>query len=100
MQNQPMDTPFAPGGIPPAMPLPLRDGINPFVRRTYTVFVLSLVGICAMGFLSYALLPRAAFLPLAVADGVLWVACGWFGWRRPVQLVLPLFSLITGLFLG
>src|SRR4028119_449647 len=115
MQNQPASDPFAPGGpspgglpsgglppgaIPPALPLPLRDGINPFIRRTYTVFIISLLGICVSGFLSYLFLPRSSFIPLAIIDGLMWVACGWFGWRRPALLVLPLFSLITGLFLG
>lgn len=37
---------------------------------------------------------------LSIADAIIWVLCGWFGWRRPIAVTLPLFSIITGLLLG
>ena len=40
------------------------------------------------------------YLPISLADMVIWIACGFFGWRNPIKVVLPLFSVITGLFLG
>jgi FtsH-binding integral membrane protein len=83
-----------------SVPLPLVNGVEPFVRQTYWIFLTTLVAIIALGFASHYFLPTTSFGPLGVADSLIWVLCGWFGWRRPVILTLPLFSIITGLFLG
>jgi FtsH-binding integral membrane protein len=82
------------------VPTPLLEGVEPFVRRTYAILLVSLMAIVGLGFFSYYYLPRTALRPLGIADGIIWVLCGWFGWRRPAILTLSLFSIITGLFLG
>jgi len=71
-----------------------------FVRQTYLVFLASLVAMIALGFISYRLLPQSALGILCVADALIWIACGWFGWRHPILLSFGLFTLITGLLLG
>ena len=82
------------------VPSPIANGVEAFVRDTYRWFFMNLCGIVALGFASYYLLPDSSYYPLAAADAVIWIACGWFGWRRPIALTMPLFTLITGLFLG
>ena len=71
-----------------------------FVRQTYLIFLTSLVAMIVLGFISYHLLPQSTFGFLCVADGLIWVACGWFSWRHPIVLSFGLFTLITGLLLG
>jgi FtsH-binding integral membrane protein len=92
--SYPAQNQFAPA------PMPVSEGVDPFIRQTYTVLLFSLLGIVGLGYVSYYALPRASFLPLSIADGIIWVLCGWLGWRRPAMLTLGLFSVITGLFLG
>jgi FtsH-binding integral membrane protein len=81
-------------------PAPVFEGVDPFIKRAYSVLLLSVFAIIGLGYASFYLLPLSSFKPLAVADGLIWVACGWFGWRRPAFVTLGLFSVITGLFLG
>lgn len=71
-----------------------------FLRRTYQLLLYALLGIVGAGVAAFRFLPAAAFLPVLAVDSVLWIACGWFGWRRPINIVLPLFTLATGLMLG
>lgn len=79
---------------------PLQMGIDLYVAQTYTLLLLSLGFMTLFGFASYEALPRT-FLPfLSAADAVLWIACGWFGWRQPIGFVFPLFGAVTGLLLG
>jgi FtsH-binding integral membrane protein len=73
---------------------------TPFVRETYRLLLYALLGIVGAGFLAYNTLPLAALLPVGIANFVLWIACGMFGWRRPTNVTLPLFTLVNGLFLG
>lgn len=35
-----------------------------------------------------------------ILDFLIWVACGWFGWRNPIKAVFPIFLVITGLAMG
>jgi FtsH-binding integral membrane protein len=83
-----------------ALPAPLRAGVDPYIRQTYTYFFASLAAMAILGVLSYQYAPSTWTSRLAVADGIIWVLCGWFGWRRPLPIVLPLFVGITGLLLG
>ena len=92
--SYPAQNQFAPA------PMPVSVGVDPFIRQTYTVLLFSLLAIVGLGYVSYYTLPATSFRPLSIADGAIWVACGWFGWRRPAMLTLGLFSVITGLFLG
>jgi FtsH-binding integral membrane protein len=71
-----------------------------FIRQTYLAFLASLVAMIALGFISYRLLPQSSFGILCVADTLIWVACGWFGWRHPIVLSFGLFTFVTGLLLG
>jgi FtsH-binding integral membrane protein len=87
------------GQFAPA-PTPIFEGVDPFIRRTYSVLLVSLLAIVGLGYVSFYTLPRTSFQPLGIADGIIWVLCGWFGWRRPPMVTLGLFSVITGLFLG
>jgi FtsH-binding integral membrane protein len=81
-------------------PAPPGGGMTAFVRRTYTLLLYAILGIVGAGFAGRYGLPREALLPVAIADILLWIACGWFGWRRPINLVMPLFVVVTGLMLG
>lgn len=81
-------------------PSPVFEGVDPFIKKAYSVLLLVVFGIIGLGYASYYLLPTSMMRPLGIADGLIWVACGWFGWRRPAVLTLSLFSIITGLFLG
>jgi FtsH-binding integral membrane protein len=80
--------------------LPPAQDQTQFVRRTYSLLLYALLGIIGAGVAAYNFLPRVALLPIGIADVILWVACGWFGWRRPINLVMPLFTIVTGLLLG
>jgi FtsH-binding integral membrane protein len=82
------------------LPVPLQAGIDPYIARTYRYFFTALASMAVLGFISYHLIPRSSMTALSAADCILWVLCGWLGWRRPVALTFPLFSLITGLLLG
>jgi len=83
-----------------ALPEPLTAGIDPFISRTYAYVLASLVGMSILGLISYYSLPKDWLLWLATADSILWILCGWCGWREPLALVFPLFSIVTGLVLG
>jgi FtsH-binding integral membrane protein len=75
-------------------------GINPYIGRTYNTLFTALAVIVLAGGASFHLLPRTALIPLAIADFVMWIACGWLGWRRPLTLTMGLFTIITGALLG
>ncbi len=79
---------------------PATEEVDPFVGRTYRVLFAALAGIALLGIASYRWLPGGWVIPLGTADSILWVLCGWFSWRRPVVVVFPIFSVVTGLFLG
>ena len=74
--------------------------VGTFIRRTYNIFLISIVGTSLCGVMAFFTLPPSAFIPLAIADAVLWIVCGWFGWRRPIELVFLLFTVVTGSLLG
>lgn len=78
---------------------PMQDQ-GQFVRRTYNLLLFALLGIVGAGVAAFNFLPQAALLPIGIVDAILWIACGWFGWRRPINFVMPLFSIVTGLLLG
>lgn len=71
-----------------------------FLREAYLYLLASLGAMIVLGFISYRYLPRSSFSVLCLANGLIWIACGWFGWRQPIGLVFGLFTLINGLFLG
>jgi FtsH-binding integral membrane protein len=73
---------------------------NPYIARTYTVLLNALAVIVVAGVVSHQFLPRTTLMPFAIADMVLWIACGWFGWMRPLTLAMGLFSVVTGGLLG
>jgi hypothetical protein len=52
------------------------------------------------GLIGFFILPKSFFIPFSIADSILWIACGWFGWRSPVELVFPMFTIVTGCLLG
>ena len=79
---------------------PFQEGVDSFIARTYNYFLAALAGISVLGFASYFWLPKTSLGPLALTDSILWILCGWFGWRRPVGFVLPLFCVVTGLLTG
>lgn len=85
---------------PDSLPEPLNSGIDSFISKTYAYFLVSLFGMTVLGFLSYFAFPKGSLLWLSIADSIIWIACGWFGWREPMKLVFPLFISITGLLLG
>jgi uncharacterized protein len=71
-----------------------------FIGRTYGCFLFSLIAMVGCGLIGYYYLPPEWFLGVAIADGLLWVLCGWFGWRNPIGFVFPIFTITTGCFLG
>ena len=73
---------------------------NPYIARTYTVLLNALAVIVVAGVVSHTYLPRTTLTPLAIADTIMWILCGWFGWMRPLALTMGLFSVITGALLG
>lgn len=76
------------------------EAYDDFVPYTFGIFFLSIIGLAVSGYIGFRYLPKGLFLPFTIADTVIWIACGWFGWRNPVELVFPLFILITGGLLG
>lgn len=84
----------------PAIAPAVEADADPFVGQTYRVLFAALAGITLVGVASYRWLPGSWVIPLGTADSILWVLCGWLSWRRPVALVFPIFSVVTGLFLG
>jgi len=84
----------------PAMPIPLQGGVDPYIARIYSNLLAALAIMALTGWITHHLAPPGWLRPLALADGFLWVACGWFGWRRPMGLVFPAFVLVTGALLG
>lgn len=83
-----------------AIPLSLGQSIDSYIAKTYSIFSIALFAIAVFGFFSYFFVPKTYLTALGVADSVLWIACGWFGWRRPMAIVFPLFASVTGLLLG
>jgi len=71
-----------------------------FITQTYGFFFLSITGMFVCGLIGFFLLPRSLFIPFTVADSILWILCGWFGWRNPIEIVFPLFTIVTGCLLG
>jgi FtsH-binding integral membrane protein len=76
------------------------DSEDSFLRSTYHLLLIALGSTAVLAIFSSYLLPKSSFGPLAIADGVIWMLCGWFGWRKPIEVTFPLFVVITGLFLG
>ncbi len=84
-------------------PRPSASGRHPedmFIARTYTFFLASLAGMLVCGVVGYYFLPSKWIVPFAVLDCILWILCGWFGWRNPIEIVFPLFTVVTGGVLG
>jgi len=54
----------------------------------------------ACGSVAYQHFPYIAALPLGIIDSILWIACGWFGLRKPLVTLSALFSVISGCLLG
>lgn len=75
-------------------------GVNPYIGRTYNTLFTALAVIVLAGGASFHFLPRTALMPLGIADLIMWIACGWIGWRRPLALTMGLFAIITGALLG
>jgi len=71
-----------------------------FVVQTYCVLTAHLLFISLIGLISYLIIPHFLYLPISLANMAIWIACGFFGWRNPINVALPSFSVITGLFLG
>lgn len=71
-----------------------------FVASTYNYFFVSLIAMTFFGYIGLNFLPKSSFLPIAFTDCILWVLCGWFGWRNPISFVFPVFIAVTGLTLG
>ena len=79
-----------------------RAGLEPddsFISKTYDFFLMSLIGMFGFGVVGYHF-PSDWLKPVAITDLVLWVFCGWLGWRRPIGFVFPLFTVVTGSLLG
>lgn len=81
-------------------PQGMGNRLTPFVRETYRLFLFGLLGMAGVGVFSYNFLPPIATPLIWLLNLVMWVAIGWFRWRRPTKVVLPLFTIITGLWLG
>ena len=75
-------------------------GVNRFISEAYTYFFISIASMIIVGIISYKHLPQSSLIGLCIADCIIWILCGWFGWRHPMVIVFPLFSIITGLMLG
>jgi FtsH-binding integral membrane protein len=84
----------------PEAPKGMGSTLTPFVRETYRLFLFGLLGMMGIGVFSYNFLPPIAAGLVWFANIITWVAIGWFRWRKPTKVVLPLFTLITGLWLG
>lgn len=76
------------------------QGVNKFIADAYGYLLLALFGIFVLGLISYNFFPDVLKWPLLIADIAIWIACGWCGWRNPIKVVMPLFTVITGLLLG
>lgn len=79
---------------------PSEESTNSYISKTYTIFSIAMVAMVVIGVFSYLFVSKAALIPIGVANAIMWIACGWFGWRRPMAMVYPLFIGITGLLLG
>lgn len=84
----------------PEHPQGLNASQTPFVRQTYRLFLYGILGMVAMGILGFNVLPPALAPIVLILDMIIWVAVGWFGWRKPANVVLTLFTVITGLTMG
>lgn len=71
-----------------------------FIRQTYMTLLISLASMLMLGVFSYYALPSVSRWPLGLLDSLIWIACGWFGLRQPIKILLPIFVLITGLLFG
>ncbi len=83
-----------------ALPKPLQAGVDPFIAQTYAWLFAALAAMAAVAAASFYLVPRSWLAGFSTADGILWVLCGWLGWRKPLAVVFPVFCLVTGLTLG
>ena len=88
---------YAPQQFQPAPPA---TGQTAFVRRTYQLLLYALLGIVGAGVAAYNFLPAALLPVVFLLNAIVWIACGWFRWRKPTNVVLPLFTVVTGLMLG
>ena len=88
---------YAPQQFQPAPPA---GNQTAFIRRTYQLLLYALLGIVGAGIASYLFLPAALLPVVLLVNIVVWIACGWFRWRKPTNVVLPLFTVVTGLMLG
>ena len=86
--------------LSPSQTASIPQGVNRYVSEAYSYFFASLASMAILGVISYHLLPQSSMMGLAIADSIIWIACGWFGWRNPISFVFPLFTIITGLLLG
>lgn len=73
---------------------------NLYLRKTYSYLLLSIASMFALGYYSFNYVPKENWIALGGMDCTMWVLCGWFGWRRPIIITFPLFTIVTGLFLG
>ena len=78
------------------------NSIGDFVVRAYLWVFFSLLVMTATALYSYYRIPQTfeVLLSLCAADSLIWIACGWFNWRKPVSLTFSLFTIISGLLLG
>ena len=84
----------------PQAPQGMGSRLTPFVRETYRLFLFGLLGMGGVGVLSYKFMPPIGVGVAWLLNAIMWIAVGWFHWRRPTRVVLPLFTIITGAWLG
>lgn len=73
---------------------------NVYLKKTYSLFLIAVISICVIGYYSFHFVPKQHWATLGMLDCVIWILCGWFGWRHPIIISFPTFTVITGLFLG
>lgn len=78
-----------------------RMALTPFVRETYRLFLFGLLGMAGIGALAYNLIVQSPLFALVggLFAFIMWIAV-CFGWRRPTRVVLPLFTVATGIMMG
>jgi modulator of FtsH protease len=85
----------------PPTPQGMGTRLTPFVRETYRLFLFGMLGMSGLGVLSYNLLPSSPVFALVggLFSLIMWIAV-CFGWRNPTRVVLPLFTVATGIMMG
>ncbi|WP_395094031.1 Bax inhibitor-1 family protein [Armatimonas sp.] len=85
----------------PPSPQGMGTLLTPFVRETYRLFLFGMLGMSGLGVLSYNLLPHSPLFAIigGIFSLIMWIAV-CFGWRKPTRVVLPLFTLATGIMMG